>query len=208
MTDSLEDLGTIDVMTWVWNWSPVPRVEFLFSRTLRDFGSTAQEVVSETDYNPFQGQYEFLISDKETEYDFLEFFLGKRGRTQKFWCKSPHQTFTLKSNVGAGSSLLYVEDNRADYIWQGHERIWIKLANGDEITRQVSNVVRDTDLDRIELHLETLITTGFDIEDVVFFGRIYLVRCDLDKYQVSYESDKVCTVTIKVYETVREYDDI
>ena len=208
MTDSLENLGTAPLMTWAFNWKTPPPIEYLHSRTIRGFTFTAQEMDSDTDNTPFRGTYKFLIYDKQTEYAFLEFFLEKRGRLKRYWIKSPEQAFTLKADVSAGSSVIYVEDNRADYIWQGVERIWIKLADGSEITRSVNLAERDVGNNRINLYLDTLTSQAFTVADVVVFGRVYLVRSDLDKYSFKYHTDTVCEISIKVYEVVEEYDDV
>lgn len=207
MTDSLENLGTAELMTWAFNWQTPPSIEFLQSRTIRDFNFTAQEMVTETSNSPFKGQYSFLIYDRQTEYEFLEFFMNKRGRLSRFWIKSPEQAFNLKADVGNGSSIIYTYDNRADYIWQGYERIWIKLVNGDEITRSVNDATRNESQERIELSLDTVIAAGFTTEDIVMFGRVYLVRCDIDKFSFSYQSNLVSKINIRVQEVVEEYDD-
>jgi hypothetical protein len=167
-----------------------------------------QTIDSISDDAPFLFEAQFLFNSKADEFDMLDFFYSRYGKHGRFWIEHPAHLFTLESTAILGAAAIYCESNKADLMWQGYERIYVVMTNGDIWTRKVGSIDYEAGNDRIKLNLVTPLDRELTSANHQLFGRFLLVRFESDVLNVDHYSSGTCKVTVKFRELVKEYDEI
>lgn len=210
MADNIVDVGT----TPVWrldknnriNWREKPRSDFDLSRTLLQFeGSTTQMVVITEDL-PAKLEFAVTIRDKASEKQFIDEFVARKGQWGKFWFPLPSNRFTLHTSQAQNSSVLVFKKNEWKYL--GYERIYLKMNNGDLITRKVTAVSVDEIAGTQTLTLATVTDRLIDPASVLICSFLLLCRLEQDLLEMDFISATASETKIKLVELVREYDDV
>jgi hypothetical protein len=202
MADSLEDLGGYTIFPIEPNWAQTPKVDFEFQKTLISFKGTTAQLETHTDYVPEVWQIGFT-PDKSDEYDLTDFFVTQYGRNNAFWLKAPAREFTLESDALDGSTELRVEPNYAERIYQGHERLWIDMPNGDILTRKVISTTDQTTY--LQLSLGTSLDRDITVSNHYKICRLLFCRFDEDLLALDFNADWYPQVVLQIRELVREY---
>jgi len=113
--------------------------------------------------------------------------------------------FTFQEGILSGASSMFVNRNYANLNYQGDERIWFGMQNGDILTRKVSSLTDDEDNDRISLAVATSIDRNLTVSDPYIIGRLLLARFQEDSLIMDFETDKVVSIQVTFYELVNEY---
>ena len=205
MADSLEDLGTASMFPMELNWATIPSSTIEYVRRIAEYRGTVQNLEQVLADAPIPFEARFTPFDKEEEYELLDFFNDRRGMNQRFWIKHPRAHFTLKTTATTGSSALTCEPNRAHIQYQGYERIYIAMDDGDVLTRQVTSVVYNAGTDDQTVTINTVLDRDVTTINQNRIGRLLLVRFDSDTLTQRITNDRVCEIALKFYELVSEY---
>ena len=208
MANDLIDLGTADLFTLNPNWATIPKTTPQALRRLIGFQGTADTLQSLGNVPALTFDEFFTIYNKTDMKYFLDFINDHKGRWGRFWVRHPKTFFNLKSTAGIGSVIIYVERNEFDWIYQGYERFYFQLANGDIITRQITSVVEDDLNDRIELHFTGGLDRNIYTTTPHIMGRLLLVRFDNDEFSLSIKNQLIAEVSIRVVELIQEYGEV
>lgn len=208
MADSLNGMGSFDLFPLDINWARQPKVDLELARILMKHIGTSVALETFTDDVPERLNIGVTISEKSDEYNLIDFFANRKGRHGKFWIKGPSREFTLKENALSGSSAILVYRNGAYTQYQGYERIWIGMNNGDILTRHIQTITDDDLNDRYGLNLATPIDRDVDVDGHFIIARLFLVRLTEDKLFLKFETDSVSEVELTVRELVKEYSEI
>jgi hypothetical protein len=164
--------------------------------------------VSVTDDVPERLKIGVTVSSKTDEYDLIDFFYNHRGRWAKFWMRSTVREFTLKENALSGSGAIITYVNGAHLQYQGYERIYIVMNNGDVLSRKVGNVTYDDVNEKYTLTLTTNLDRDLETDNHFLIARLLLGRFDEDSLILDYETDGVSEQVFTFQELVKEYSEI
>ena len=208
MADSLLDIGSESIFPLEINWAKRPEYNLSLARVLMQFPGTASKVISYVDDVPERLTIGVSTFNKNDEYTLIDFFNSHKGCHGRFWIKVPQAEFTLKETALSGTTSLSVYRNGAEQQYQGYERIWILMSNGDVLTRHVLSITDDEANDRYLLALESATDREINTSNHVLIGRLLLVRFDHDDLSMDYFTDSAEEVVLKVVELVKEYSEI
>lgn len=206
MADNYLDIGGEDVFPLPVNWRNKPTNLFTITRNLQSFPGTSQAISELNPETPISFEALFSVFTKEEEYDILEFIHSRRGRVVRFWIPFQKQMFVLYESATTGASSLNCINNGSVLSYHGYERIYIKMNNGDIITRWVTNITDDGT--KISLTLNTPIDRDIEIGNYIEIGRFLLVRFDSDSFQFKVETNTVFEFSQRFYELVKEYSEL
>lgn len=149
--------------------------------------------------------FTMTITDLQTRlYELLIFWSDQGGRAKRFWLPN----FADKFNpVDIDPSGFYVDIEKQSFLYlHDKTRIFIRIDgdNGDRITRKISSIEQLALVTRINF-IQAL-PSGIDVEDIVFFSTIHLVRFDSDTIEVEYKTDTIAEATVVFRELLLEYD--
>ena len=205
--DSWLNLGTLsDKFTTFPNWIENPNNDFVLNQELLSFLGTATDITIAAERIRNSLEYRFLFKDREESYSFLDFFASRFGRLERFWLPEYKQYFQLYNDISQLDSSIDVCDTGFNKIYQGYERLFIYTSAGDSISRKITNVVDNGDYET--LTLQSAINRDLTTAQIVFLGRLFLVRFDIDEVEVNYVTDSICEVNLRFMELVKEYETI
>ena len=144
--------------------------------------------------------------NKSEEWDILQFFTGRKGRLRNFWLPLWQNEFKLYQDISIWDDTIVIHDCFATDTFQGYERIFFELSNGDIITRHVTAVTDNGD-DTETLTIETMMTRAIATTDIVYFGRLILTRFDQDELLFDHYTPGVSDVDLSAsfLEVTEEY---
>jgi len=207
MADSLLDLGTTSMFPLEPNWVSNPKTNIGMARRVLGYRGTAETLFAVSDDVPVTFEAKFTIFNKTDENTILDFFLARKGRNQRFWIKHPRRHFTLKDNASNGAATLVCNTNDADRQWQGYERIYILMNDGDVLTRKVNSVTYSEANDEVTLTLNNVIDRDITTTNHAIIGRLLLCRFDSDEFAVRWYTTVTSDFNLRFYELVGEYSD-
>lgn len=206
MADSLEDLGT----TAIWqpesiiNWATDPTVDFGLSRKVTRYPGSAQEFTLISEDNPRKWEFEVSLFSKQAEYDFLnDFIYTFQAMKKRFWFPLPVGLFQLHSFVSANNTMLTIKENGFDY--KGWERFYMRLTNGDQISRHITAIQRFPLTKTIDLTVSAMPNYDIYPEDVEFFSFLPLCRFDQNAIKQKFSNNVNSKFTLKLQELL-EHD--
>ncbi|WP_028320370.1 hypothetical protein [Desulfatiglans anilini] len=205
MADDLQDLGGFPIFPLEPDWTTEPELDPMLIRDLRQYTGTVQGLDAIMDPAAFRLRAGFG-TDKDEEYELLDFFVGRLGRLKKFWLKGPKTAFTLQAASAAGASHLWVHDNGFLQLYQGYERIYIEAHGGDLITRKITGITDDREENS---RLQLLFAMGLDREitptNHYRIGMLYLVRFETDALKLEFMTSHLADAEGRFTELVQEY---
>ena len=140
MADNLLNLGTTPIFPLMPNWAKTPSTSILMSRKILKQPGTSQVIESVTEDVPQSFTAGFTIFNKEDEYSIVDFFCNRRGKVQRFWVFHPKNMLVLKTEATIGQASIICIPNGFHLIHRGYERIYIKMNDGDTLSRKVFQV--------------------------------------------------------------------
>jgi len=208
MADDYQDIGTEPIFTFDLDWVSTPKTEMVLSKNVIQQMGTVQTLGSYTDDVPQSFNGQFTIESKLVESNFLTFIHEQRGKNNRFWFLHPKQSFVLKTLAASGVSTVICEPNRAYSSYEGYERIWIGMNNGDILTRHVFSVTNNAPLGEMTLNLSTNLDREVNLTNHYAIGRCLLVRFDDDKFDFKIITDIVSRMNLRFFELPLEYSEI
>lgn len=206
MADDYKDIGAEPIWPLDLDWKRAPMNLFTVTRYLQSFPGTAQSISELNEETPISFEGLFSIYNKADEFDLLEFIHDQRGRAIRFWIPYKKQMFELFDSPSLGASAINCINNGATLSYNGYERIYILMNNGDVLTRWVTNVTDDGE--KITLALNTILDRDIPLDGYVEIGRFILGRFDSDKFELQVETNNVFELSQRFYELVKEYSEL
>lgn len=187
------------------NWANKPSLKYVLARDYVQFPGSAQLLGSTTERTPYEFTLNFQVSDKQSEYELLDFIHTVKGKAKRFWIEHPVHLFDLAATLPSGASSITVSGNEFNKIGQNDERIFIALKTGDLIVRAITNNVLDGS--NVVLTLNEVVQTEVTTDDYWLIGRYLLCRMSNDNFRQKMESQNVTTYTIGFTELPYENDE-
>jgi len=205
MADSLDGMGSFVMFPLEFNWAVRPSRNLELARILQKFAGSSHGLETFTEDAPERLNIGITPLSKSDEYDLIAFFVARKGRVGKFWAKFPITEFLLKEPALSGSSALLVYRNGAHQQYQGVERIWVGMNDGDILTRHVQSITDDDINDRYSLNLATPLDRDVNVGNHFTLSRLMLVRLDEDKLICNFKSDVFSEIRLRLVELTQEY---
>lgn len=190
------------------NWISEPATDIVMLRKVIQFRGTSHHIVPLTDDAPINLELKFTIFTTADYSSLMDHFVTARGRCNRFWVKHHLRTFELKTTASSGSSQLICYPNNFHLQYQGHERIYIEMSDGDILARHLTAANYNESSDQLELSINTSLDRDVTTTNHVIIGRYLLVRFDSDNMRLEAVTDQVCELSLSFTELVREYDEI
>ena len=206
--DDLQDLGTAVLFTLNPNWFVNPSFTAQPMRKIINYRGTADVLQSEGALSIFSFQATYTLTDRTQKNYLLDFTRSHKGRLNRFWIRHPKSYFTLQTTAGTGSVVIYVDRNEFDWQFQGYERLYIQMGNGDIITRKIDSVIENVPLNRLEISFLPALDRDINVEDNNTIGRLYLVRFDQEDFKFKIITQVQSEVALRFVELNREYGSI
>lgn len=205
MADDWQDFViTSTVLTRKPNWVEEPVSSFEDNRELISYPGTDMDIYNLNDLLSHTITYKYSNLTKDDEYYFVNFFLTQQGKLKRFWLPWWKNSFALAESISSGDTVITIEHCRYHTIDQGYERIFILLKSGYFISRKVLGVVQSGNNENILLQTE--MDRNIEQNDIVFFGRLLLVRFDIDELEFDFLNNKVSELSIPFKELPHEYE--
>jgi uncharacterized Zn-finger protein len=205
MADSLTKVGSIYRWEKEPNWVNDITAEYKLSRRLIAYPGTPVILEPVAEETILAVTLKFMCKDKDEEYQFITKFVDFKGRVGRFWMKHPANFFTMKTNSFVGAPGIYCEYNGFGEIYQGYERVFIPMNDGDLVVRKVVGV-SETVGSHTFLQFDTILDRDIITGNHLMIGRYLLGRFDSDSLRFVHHSNVVSEVDINFVELVKEYD--
>lgn len=205
MADDILDLGSYDTFPFNANWAKQAKTTIPLIRYYQQYRATSADIEQVIADVPMSVEMGFTLDSKQDEDTYLDFIHGKRGKVGKFWVKHPKSFFELKSFAGVGSTALVTYPNQFNLQYQGYERFYIIVTNGDMITRKITSVTYNVVTDDVTLQFANPTDRDLSPTDIVTWGRMLLVRFDDDTFEIEGETDYISEISLRFTELVQEY---
>lgn len=203
--NSWEDLGTLDTKLIQFpNWITEPTDNFELNQEILHFLGTAYDINISAERIKNSITYQLLFDTRKKNFEFLEFFAARFGRLERFWLPEMKNYFTLYNAINDTDNSIDVYDTGFNKIYQGYERLFIYTSDYGYISRKITGVV-DNGLYET-LSLETIMDRDLTADNIIYFGRLFLMRFDIDEISVEYITDKISRVNLRFLELVSEYE--
>lgn len=207
MADDWQDFVTTStVLTKKPNWIEEPVSSFEDNRELISYPGTDMDIYNLNDLLSHTITYNYTNLTKDDEYYFVNFFLTQQGKLKRFWLPWWKNSFTLYESIKTNDTIINIEYCRYDKVDKGYERFFILLKNGDYISREIIAVVEHIGYESMIIH--TAMDRNIEQNDIVFFGRLLLVRFDIDELEFDFLNNKVSELSIPFKELqINEYQE-
>ena len=163
------------------------------------FGSTAT-LNSLHDKRPEMFSFADLLDNRERIGGLTQFFCEHRGRLARFYLRLPINEFTLVGSYGPGVNIFDIQRNGYHLNWRTDDRVLVITNTGNTYFRSVTDVVEDDLNDEITITLDSSIAEALDPDIVVFFGRVYVTRFDIDILRLDFVTPEVGKVSLRFLE--------
>ena len=183
---------------------------FQVERRLIGYSFTASELSSINTDAPINLELNYPIQNHENKYDLIDFFNSRKGKVESFWYVHPARFFTLKSDYTADDEYLTCVRNYSHLWTQGLDSqydwgIYIKMRNGDLITRKVTGITDSAVPSASYVFLDEVITRDINQTNHYLIGKMLVGRFDHDDLNLQMESNTQGVANIKLQENYREY---
>lgn len=198
MSDSIKDLGTVELWRPGVNWRDTPDYGFDFAREVLEFEGTAHEVLSLSARKPHKLSFTVTNKDKAEEFALLEKFYELQGRYARFWFPNPVNLFTLKESALINATELIVNYN--GWTFEEFTRIGIELKSGDLLTRLITAAVDNIGAGKTTLTLFTALDRALAPTDIERFSTVFLSRLGNDTLDLQYQCKTVSETKLEIVE--------
>lgn len=204
MADSILDLsacGTTDIFGVLPDWSASPSLEMNYGREVIQFDEAVTAYRFLTNDLGWKTNAAYYNITREQEYAILSFFLAHKGRLNKFWLPVQSRYFQLGQDIANGAAFFYMHSNESfQHVYRGYERLFIKLNNGDTITRKITASQGNQ-----KYSVQSVFDRAIAMSDVALFGKLILCRFDDDELAFEYITPELSTLSIGFQELAKEY---
>jgi len=205
MANDWQDLTrTTTVFTRKPNWVENPISTFDTNSEFINYPGTQMDIYNLSNSIGYEITYRYSNLTKDDEYYIINFFINRQGMLKRFWLPWWKNSFRLAQNVSIDDSVITIQHCRYNKIDQGYERIFILLKTGDYISRKVVAVVENYNYESIIL--QTPMNKNINQDDILFFGRLLLVRFADDELNLDFSNNKISDLSIKYKELPNEYE--
>ena len=208
MADDLNDLGGASLFPFEPTWAIVPKTNPIMRRRVHAYRATVAEVQQVTSRVPLVVRTGYLIWTRQLLYDLTDFWISHKGRSNRFWLKSPRNEFTLMQTASFGAAALVVKSNSAHYNIQADERICIIMSNGDVLTHKITDVSDDPNLELLTITIANSLDREIRTDNHVKLCRLLLVRFDKDQFDIPMYTDIMSEISLDFRELPAEYTDL
>ena len=159
---------------------------FQVERRLLGYGYTAVELSSINTGAPINLELNYPIQNHENKYDLIDFFNSRKAKVETFWYIHPARFFTLQSDYTANDgyitcvrnySHLWTQALPSQYDWG----IYIKMRNGDLITRKVTGINDSAAPSASYVFLDEVIPRDINQTNHYMIGKMLVGRFDQDE---------------------------
>ncbi len=206
MANSLEGLGTAELFPLDIDWETEPVLNLGLRRHKKMYPGTIPYLYSITDDVPETLKVTITVDNKDDEYTMLDFINSKRGKVHRFWFRSPFEEFSLKETSAGGTTSIYVYRNDANAQYQGFERVYIQMADGDILTRHIQSITNDDINDRYGINVAVPLDRDLEIGNHYIIGRLLLAAFKSDSITMEMITDMNHKFEIEIVEKTKEYD--
>lgn len=205
MADDIETLGTYQIWPFLPDYGRgiEKSIDPLFNSI--EYPGTITTVEENATRKPIVVANRIQFHTMEDLYIFLDFFVDHKGRNYKFWYFLRTNDFTVIEDISTSDTNVIVRLNGYADIHVDTDRIYFLLSNGDIITRRVTLATDDISEDDCTLQITPSMDRDIATSEILFCGRVLMVRFDLDKIQTKHESDSVGVVNLRFRELPKEY---
>lgn len=184
---------------------------FAVERRLLGYDHTVKVLSSLNTDAPINLEINFPLTTHEDIYDILDFFNLRKAKTESFWFLHPASLFTLLDTYTASDTYIKCVRNYS-HLWtqglasQDDWGIYIKMRNGDLITRKVTGIVDNASPPASYVYLDETIPRNIHISNHYMIGRILVGRFDQDDIVLKLEAKNQGRTNIKLQENYREFE--
>lgn len=200
MANDLQNLGLVPL----WNpqvlFDDPVEADFDFARQVIEYEGTSQEVIEIVSKRP--QKYSFLVRcfSKAEEKALLDQFVAFKGRYERFWFPDPTNRFTLAATILIAATTITITANNWNYL--GGERIYLLLADGSLITREVLTYGEAAAIGTMTVY------PGLDRQivpmDVQVFSILPLCRLENDVLTLKYHAKGISEAKVGLLEIPQE----
>jgi hypothetical protein len=165
---------------------------------------------------PINLEVNYPLYNYQSIYTLIDFFNSRKAKNESFWFLHPARLFTLQANYSSGGSYLRCDRNYSHLWTQGLSSqydwgIYIKMKNGDLITRKVTGIVDSESPSYSLVYLDETIPRDIYVESSslsnhYIIGRMLVGRFDQDELSIQLESKNQGRASVKLQENYREYE--
>ena len=209
MANNFSGLGDREIFPFEPSWTDPPSLSPVLLRRIISQRGTVQVMESMTGDVPVGLILGFSLLSASDVSGLVTFFMDRKGRFGRFWLIHPMEAFCLAAPASIDQNILICHDNLAARQFQGYERIWILMNDGDLLIRKVTAVTADQETGLCELVLDTNLDRVVNADNLTRIGRVYLVRFDQDDLNFRFSTPDVAgDIRLSFYELVKEYDEL
>lgn len=205
MADDLNDIGSYNIFQFSPNFMSAPDTRITLLRELKEYAGGIKEIATIESKTPYRVSGNFDFDNEDDIYDIFDFFYNRKGRLSKFWFKHPKNAFELKEDIIISDNKMVCYPNFSHFVYEGHERIYIDLLNGDTITWNIIGIVYDDAEDEEEVIISGTWDRDITPNEINNIGRLILCRFDDDTLRIDCSSSEFLRIKLSFYELVEEY---
>ena len=184
--------------------------KFTVERRLLGYDYTVGVISSLNTDAPINMEVNFPLTNHEDIYNLLDFFNSRKAKTETFWFLHPARLFTLLDAYTASDSYIKCVRNYSHLWTQGLASqydwgIYIKMRNGDLITRKVTGIVDNASPPASYVYLDETIPRDINSTNHYIIGRILIGRFDQDDIVLRLEAKNQGRSNIRLQENYRSY---
>jgi hypothetical protein len=190
------------------NWIEDIGTRFQVSRRLLGTGTTVGSLVSLNQDAPVNLTLNYPIESHQNIYELLDFFNSRKAKTESFWFVHPARFFTLQEAYSSGGSYLKCVRNYSHLWTQGLSSqydwgIYIKMRDGDIITRKVTGITDSTVPSYSAVFLDESIPRDINLLNHYIIGKMIVGRFDQDDMSFKLSARGQGVVNVKMEENWR-----
>jgi len=180
-------------------------------RRLIGYGFTVAELSSINTDAPINLELNYPIQSHENKYNLIDFFNSRKAKLESFWFLHPARFFTLQADYSSSGgylecvrnySHLWTQSLPSQYDWG----IYIKMRNGDLITRKVTGITDSASPSYSAVFLDETIPRDINQTNHFIIGRTLVGRFDDDELTLNLDSNTQGVSNLKLQENYREYE--
>ena len=184
--------------------------KFQVQRRLLGYGYTSHSLVALNTDAPINLELNYPIENHESRYDLINFFNSRKAKAESFWYLHPARFFTLEQAYPSGQGYLRCVRNYS-HLWtqalpsQYDWGIYIKMRNGDLITRKVTGITDSSSPSYSAVFLDETIPRDINNNNHYLIGRMLVGRFDQDELSLKMQSNNKGLVNVKLQENFRSF---
>lgn len=203
MADSLLDLESYDLLDIPFDAAASLEFKAEHSRSIiRETGGVLEAYFHTADM-PLRVPMTFTCLDREEVYNLLTLIHSVKGRLEAFWLAFPVRTVEPVQTFSTDS--LLVNNTGLLELMPTGDRLYIKLNDGDRITRKITNVSAGlSPEDPLTLTLNSSVGRSITVAEIMECSRLLFGRFDTDDFEINWITASMAQVTTEFLELTDE----